>query len=163
LVGSAIVIFVALKMKIHHILLFFTVLVMMAACEEPDCTSELSSTINLSFYKLDENEPDTVFVNKLSSIGEDSVLLEDEEDVSKVVLPADPDTSAVTFIFDTREYGVDTLTISYSNGSRLIAEDCGFELIFSDLGYIRNDFDSIRIVNTILAEQIDEDIRIYNN
>lgn len=102
-------------------------------------------------------------MNKISAIGSDSILVSNTADVSKVSLPANPQTDTATFVFDIREYGVDTLTITYKNGSRMIAEDCAFELIFSDLNYSRNDFDSIRIVNKILLETINEDIRVYNN
>lgn len=93
----------------------------------------------------------------------DTLILENTPDVSTVTLPVDPDTSAVTFVFDIVGYGVDTLTLSYQNGVRLISEECGFEQIYSELDYVRSDFDSISIRNRILAEQINEDIRVYNN
>lgn len=150
-------------MRTLHIGLIISALVGMVACSEPDCTSELSSTINLSFYKLELNEPDTVFVNELRVVGSDSVLLTNKNNVRRVSLPANPGKKEAIFVFDIREYGVDTLTLTYKNGSRLISEDCGFELIFSDLSYSRSDFDSIRVVNKILAEGINEDIRVYNN
>ena len=125
--------------------------------------SETTSTINLSFYKLELNQPDTIFVNKLSALGSDSVLLSNTANVSRVQLPANPQTDSAVFIFNIREYGIDTLVLTYTNGSRLIAEDCPVELIFSDVNYSRNDFDSIRVVNKILLEAIDEDIRVYND
>lgn len=147
----------------RHIIPVFLAVLLLYGCEEPDCVRETSTTINLSFYQLELNQPDTVFVNKISAIGSDSVLVSSTANVSRVSLPANPQTDSATFVFDIREYGVDTLTVTYQNGSRLIAEDCPFELIFSDLNYARNDFDSIRIVNKILLEAINEDIRVYNN
>ncbi len=152
-----------LQFDMRHIVPTLLAALLLYGCEEPDCVSETSSTINLSFYQLDLNQPDTVFVNKISAIGSDSVLVANTDNVSKVSLPANPQTDSATFVFDIREYGVDTLTITYQNGSRLIAEDCPFELIFSELNYSRNDFDSIRIVNKVLLEAINEDIRVYNN
>lgn len=147
----------------RHIIPLFLAVLFVSGCEEPDCVSETSATINLSFYQLELNEPDTIFVNKISALGSDSILVANTANVSKVSLPANPKTDSATFVFDIREYGIDTLTITYQNGSRMIAEDCPFELIFSELNYSRNDFDSIRIVNKILLEAINEDIRVYNN
>ncbi|MEP2773202.1 MAG: DUF6452 family protein [Fulvivirga sp.] len=147
----------------RHIIPIFLAVLLLYSCEEPDCVSETSSTIDLSFYQLDLNQPDTVFVNKISAIGSDSILVTNTANVSKVSLPANPQTGSATFVFDIREYGIDTLIVTYQNGARMIAEDCPFELIFSDLNYSRNDFDSIRIVNKVLLDAINEDIRVYNN
>ncbi|MTI22889.1 hypothetical protein E1176_17790 [Fulvivirga sp. RKSG066] len=151
-------------MKLNHITLFITLLLVgTLACEEPDCVSELSSTINISLYKLEKNELDTVFLNELKAIGIDTALLSDVPDVSGFALPADPNANEVTFVFDTREYGIDTLTLAYSTGGRFISEDCGVELLYSDLKAVRSDFDSISVINTILADVVNEDIRVYNN
>lgn len=149
--------------KIGHIIAFLTCSALFFACEEPDCVSELDDTIHLTFFKLNQNERDTVFVTSLATLGRDSLLLENQPNITEVDIPANPDTSAITLIFDVREYGVDTLTLTYQNGARLISEDCGFELIYSELSYSRNDFDSISVRNNILAEAIDENIRVYNN
>lgn len=153
-----------MQKKWTHISLIFIGLLFWQACEEPDCEFVFTSTVNLTFYTLSENEPDEVFVRKISAVGvTDTLILENAADVSAVALPVNPDSSVVTFVFDIVGYGVDTLTLSYQNGVRLISEECGFEQIYSDLEYVRSDFDSISIRNRILAEQIDEDIRIYNN
>lgn len=133
------------------------------ACKEPDCLSELGDTIHISFYKYTINEADTVFINSIKALGEDSLIYENVADISKIELPADPDTSALTFVFNIRGNEPDTLTLTYKNGARLVSEDCGVELIYSDLNYSRSDFDSVRVVNKILAKAINEDIRVYNN
>jgi len=136
---------------------------MFFACEEPDCVSDLDDVIHLTFFRLEENERDTVFVTRLTTLGSDSILLNNQPDITEVDIPANPNTTAITLFFNTREYGLDTLVLTYQNGSRLISEDCGFELIYSQLNYDRSDFDSIAVRNNILAEPIDENIRVYNN
>lgn len=151
-----------LQMKNTLIYILFLSM-LLVACDEPDCVSELDSTIQISLYKFLENEPDTVFMSQLRVLGEDSILITNRANVSRVTIPANPGADSVTCIFTTLEYGVDTLVITYTNGARLISEDCGYELIFSNLGYSRNDFDSLRVINPILFEASNEDIRVYNN
>lgn len=143
-------------------LFFFGFLAIFFSCQdEADCISVTTDFANLSFYKIDLNELDTVVVNGLQPVGSDSILLSDTTITGTIQIPLNPNMNSSTFAFDT-EYGLDTLILSYNVSTRLVAEDCGLEVLFSELDTLRNDFDSIRIVNNILVEEIDEDIRIYN-
>ena len=156
-----------MQKKIAHITVVLILVVATFSCDEPDCVSEFDNQIKISFFDLSQNEAEALYINKLTVIGEsesESIdLIVDQAEVGGVIVPADPATSEITVVFNTREYVLDTLVLSYTNGSRLISEECGFELIFSELDYIRSDFDSIRVRNRILAEPINENIRVYNN
>ncbi|MEM7109596.1 MAG: DUF6452 family protein [Bacteroidota bacterium] len=129
--------------------------------DEADCLRITTDFANLRFYKIEDNEPDTVDLSMLKPLGSDSVLLADTTVSSSIRLPINPNAESTGFAFET-EFGIDTLMLSYGTSTRLIAEDCGIEVIIFELEAVRNDFDSIRIVNDILIEDINEDIRIYN-
>ncbi|MDX1629666.1 MAG: DUF6452 family protein [Fulvivirga sp.] len=148
-------------MKGSDIVLILVIILAIAACDDPDCVSDFSDEIHVSFFKMEENQRDTIFINSITATNDSSVV--GSALLTSVVLPADPNRSEATFIFNTREYGIDTLTLSYTNGARLISEDCGVEQFFSDLEVARSDFDSTSVINQVLVEQINEDIRIYNN
>ncbi|MEO1098304.1 MAG: DUF6452 family protein, partial [Bacteroidota bacterium] len=102
-----------------------------------------------------------VVVNSIKPIDSDSILVSETTIVGTIQLPLNANEASTAFVFET-EFGRDTLVLSYKVSTRLISEDCGLEVLFTELESIRNDFDSIRIVNDILVEDINEDIRIYN-
>ena len=138
-------------------------IVALAACQdEADCTSVTTNFANLQFYELESGETDTaVVVNSIKPIDSDSILVSETTIVGTIQLPLTANEASTAFVFET-EFGRDTLVLSYKVSTRLISEDCGLEVLFTELESIRNDFDSIRIVNDILVEDINEDIRIYN-
>lgn len=143
------------------IVIFFSWL---AACSEADCVSQTSNYVNVTFYNSEENEEDTVRVDTLRAVGSDVLIMADSPTLNTItsfILPLNPGDTQSTFVF-IRGAVKDTLSLGYKTGSRLISEDCGTEVIISDLKSLKNDFDSIRIINTILTESPDEDIRLYN-
>lgn len=109
---------------------------------------------------MENNSADTITVNALTVLGSDSTLVA-EQDIVQVRLPLKPDQKQSTFIFDS-ELGIDTLILSYQTSARLVSEDCGIETVYANLDYIRNDFDSINVVNKVLIEDVTEDVKIYN-
>ncbi len=148
-------------MKQTLILLIFFALVGQACLDDPDCVNTTSDFVNVRFYDAATNLPDTSLVlRRVSAIGSDSILAE-QDTVNFVRLPLDPRGPSVTYAFETN-LGRDTLVLIYNLGTRLISEGCGIEFIYSELDYSRCDFDSIRVVNRIPIEEIDEDIQIYN-
>ncbi|MEM6524068.1 MAG: DUF6452 family protein [Bacteroidota bacterium] len=141
---------------------FVIVLLTFTSCQdEADCISVTTDFANLQFYKIQDNELDTVDFISLKPLLSDSILLADTTINGTIQLPINPNTESTAYAFET-EFGLDTLILGYNTSTRLIAEDCGIEVIIFELKELRNDFDSIRIVNDVLIEDINEDIRIYN-
>ena len=149
-------------MKNTVIGLFFAGCLSLLSClDDPDCVRSTTDFVNLKFYQSEGGGQDTVDIVQVSVLGSDSVLLVDTTFFSTVFLPVNVLTDSVAYVFET-EFGTDTLTLTYNSSSRLISEDCGVEVLFSNLEEARNDFDSLVIVNNILIEAIDEDIRIFH-
>ena len=143
--------------------ILISLLILGSGClDEPDCVSSATNFANVTFYKLDTAVVDTVDINSLTAAGSDSVLISDQDNVSTFKLPLNREATSSLFTFDIKNVGIKTLTLTYQVNQRLISEDCGVEIIISDLGYSQSGFDSIRVLNTILVEEIDEDIRIFN-
>lgn len=105
-------------------------------------------------------ERDTLLLSRLTALGSDSVL-HDQDTVTSVRLPLDPQQGQATYYFDS-QYGRDTLVLSYNLGVRLISENCGVEILYSQIDYISQTFDSLSVVNQVPVEDITEDIQVYN-
>lgn len=151
----------ALFMKIVIPILILSAAIVLTGClDDPDCNSQTTNFVNIKFYNSDNNEVDTLNINGIIASGTDSVFFEETE-VSSIRLPLRPDTVQTTFVFDS-ELGIDTLILKYGVNTRLVSEDCGIEMVFSELDYVRSDFGSIEVVNKILVEQVTEDVKIFN-
>lgn len=105
-------------------------------------------------------ERDTLLLSRLTALGSDSVL-HDQDTVTSVQLPLDPQLGQATYYFES-QYGRDTLVLSYKLGARLISENCGVEILYSQIDYISQTFDSLSVVNQVPIEDITEDIQVYN-
>ncbi|MEM9858063.1 MAG: DUF6452 family protein [Bacteroidota bacterium] len=148
-------------MKSGILFLIVILCVVMACQDEADCISSTTDFVNLRFYKVEDNETATIEFFSLKPLASDSTLLSDTTINSVIRLPLDLNATSTSFVFDT-EFGRDTLILGYETSTRLISEECGIELLVFGLQSLRNDFDSIQVVNDILVEEINEDIRIYN-
>lgn len=141
------------------ILLFFPCL--LAAClDEPDCVTTTTDFVNVRFYDLAENVADTLYLDRLTVAGSDSVLAE-MDTLTSVRLPLNSQEGRAAYYFET-QYGRDSLVLTYSLGTRLISEDCGVEVIYGNIGVTAHSFDSVRVINTVPVEEITEDIQVLN-
>lgn len=127
---------------------------------DPDCVTTTENFVSANFYDIESLERDTLFFNSVKAIGSDSIIVMNQQ-ILGLTLPLDPGSTSVTYVFES-PLSIDTVILSYNLGTRLISEDCGLEFVFTGLGYVRSDFDSISIVNEIPLEGVTEDIRIYN-
>ncbi len=138
----------------------FLPLVFVSCLDDPDCVTTTTDFVNVVFYETEENLADTLFLEQLTAQGSDSIL-HYRDTVTSVRLPLDPRVNTATYYFQS-QYGNDTLVLEYQLGARLISEDCGAEVIFSQIEYLTQTFDSIIVVNNVPVEDITEDIRIFN-
>ncbi len=143
------------------------IVILLTACTEPDCIDKGGEFIGIGFYDEQTGEVEEIRINSLQLEGIDSLLASEVDNVAAVILPINPDTDQLTAYFDT-EFGRDTLVIGYERTVSLISEDCGAEIIFNSVSIVRNDFDSISVVNTstelnfLDATSFNENIRIFN-
>ena len=139
-----------------------TIAIAMASClDDPDCISGTTNFVNIKFYNIQTSAVDSVTVSSVRIVGSDSILVENDTIVS-IILPLNPKTNESTYVFNT-EYGLDTVVFSYATNSRIISEDCGIDILFTGLDYLRSDFDSTSVINReVLSETITEDVQIFN-
>ncbi len=134
---------------------------LLASClDDPDCVTTTTDFVNVRFYNLEDNLTDTLYLDRLTALGSDSVL-NDMDTVTFVRLPLDPQQDQATYYFES-QYGRDTLVLSYTIGARMISEDCGVELLFTQVGTAAHSFDSVQILNSVPVEEVIEDIQVFN-
>ncbi len=137
------------------------------ACSEPDCVSTAGELVKLGFYSYPKDSARKFRINSLELKGSDSLLVEESTNLSSVSLPLNPSDTSITAYFDT-EFGTDTVQIGYDVVSRIITENCGVEILYTNIRTLQNTFDSIRVVNSNVLINfktpgvINENIRIYN-
>lgn len=144
----------------HIIFVIFSLLILSSCLDEADCVTTTTDFVNVRFYERENNLTDTLFLTSLTALGSDSVLY-NQDTVTSVRLPLDPQANSARYVFQS-QYGRDTLVLTYSLGTRLISEDCGVEILYSQLDYLSHSFDSVNVANRVPVEDINEDIKVYN-
>jgi hypothetical protein len=149
------------SMKQAPVIFIISLLFVLTSClDDADCVTTTTDFVNLRFYDRENNLIDTLNLVSLTAVGSDSVLVADSM-VTAVRVPLDPQNESATYVFNS-QFGRHTLTLSYALGTRLISEDCGVEIIYSQLALVSHSFDSVSVVNTVPVEDITEDIKVYN-
>lgn len=120
----------------------------------------------IDFKQLSDGKADTVALYYISAAGSDSVFYKTNPDVLKLVLnpvlvSVNPyaDETELTFVLET---GPVTLRVGYQNEVRFISEECGSDRVQVDLTILETQFDSVKVVNSVLTRDRRTNIEIYN-
>jgi hypothetical protein len=156
------------------IFIFFGLFIMSAlvSCQTENCLSTFNNYLLVGFVKTDTledgtvayAEADTMFYS-VTAVGNDSVFYDPGDEGSSFVLPVNPAENFTSFRFeildsiaydslDNREiYYVNptprVLTVGYRRSERIITEDCGIEISFTQLQINESDFRDSLINNSL--------------
>ncbi len=119
-----------------------------------------------AFIKLEENEADTVVIKSIAVEGlADSVFYQDfgtdlNDTLSSVIFEVNPfaTSSNVHFYFPDDTLDMDLL---YTVTTRFISADCGADQLIADLRIESTEFDSVRVINSQIANEAATNIYIY--
>lgn len=150
------------------------------SCQNEDCTSIYNNYLLVSFKNANTQDPvDTIFYS-VTAEGNDSVFYDSTDVVSELTLPVNPAEGFTTFnlqMIDSIRYDtlsldpiiIDTIfyvnptphiiTVSYNRSERIISEDCGVEIGYTNLYLEEISFPSFNLENDKLSrlnEIIDE-------
>ena len=146
--------------------LVLIVFLMTTGCQHaPKCLEPYDVYLHARFVTLaGTQEKDTLLMNAdIYGIDrEDSLITAGKESFSKIDFPPDPDRDYCSFVF--RYNGLsDTLVFSYLRSVRLLSYECGFIQEYENLGveYTMHQIDSIAVVDTLVSNKDDENIKIY--
>ncbi len=149
------------------------------SCQNEDCVSIYNNDLLVGFLQADTledgriqfNEIDTVFYT-VRAVGNDTIYYDSTDVESLFVLPVDPAAILTTFQFevidsityDTLSFDpvvINTiyhlnpephfLTISYDTRERIISEDCGVEISYSNVSVEETSFPFTNVVDNKLS------------
>lgn len=141
-------------------------LIVSSCLEDADCLKRGDNALVISFKKLSDGKADTVVFYNVSAEGADSVFYKSSEPdeldtLSAALLAVNPYGNETLFTF-TFESASKTLKVGYKNEIRFVSEECGSEQIQFNLTILETQFDSVRVVNSVLSTSRATNIEIYN-
>ena len=143
------------------------VLMLASSClESAECVKSGDTALVIEFKNLSDGKADTVTLYYISAVGSDSVFYKTDPDVLKqvlnpVLISVNPYAEQTEFTF-VLETGPVTLTVGYRNEVRFISEECGSDRVQRDLNILETQFDSVKVVNSVLTKDRRTNIEIYN-
>jgi hypothetical protein len=158
------------------------------SCKNEDCISVFNNELLIDFLqadtlasgKIEFHAVDTVFYT-IMAVGNDSVFYDSTDVVSSLILPVNPSESSTSFrlqvidsirndtisfdpiIIEKRYYLNPTphiISISYERRQRIISEDCGTEIAYTNLKIEETTFPSTNLVDNKLSRFNEVNIEI---
>jgi len=134
----------------------FAVVYCSGCFENSDCVTVNTNLLKVSFYSKDslKLEP-TAFVVRAES-NPDSILYDGSSERSSYILPLNPASGTIVFLFDD-----DRLAISYRNRPYLDGVRCEAEIQYDQVAVSETTFDSTSVVVPFLTIDVENNVEIY--
>lgn len=141
----------------------FFALLAVSCLDDPDCYNLSLNVIGISFRKIAGDKADTVYLNRVTMEGTDSIFVE-EAFATGVLIPLNYLTNQSNIIFTRPAIDgsfTNTLVLAYNAKAQFVSEDCGERYLVSDLAVVSSDFDSTRLVSRTPTKNPSTNIVIY--
>lgn len=135
-------------------LLFFGLILLLAACSSVDCPLNNTVYANFNLRGPVTTLPDTLTISALRHDGTDSVLINMQVNTDSFSLPVSYTQDEDVLLFRTNDL-YDTVTVSKTNNPHFESVDCGLNYFHTITGvrYTRHAIDSI----TVNHKEVDYD------
>jgi len=127
----------------------FIFLILGSCLEEPECVNMNNGVLNISFKKMFDGKADTVVFLGIQPMNSDSIFYPKSQ-VTSVALPLNPYTLQTQYSFLSVYQKNEFLIMNYDTQIQVVSEECGARYIFTDLDFLDNNFDSVKVVTTNL-------------
>lgn len=106
---------------------------MLTACSDEDvCSSNRQMFICVPMrphpFVPDSLIRDTIPLLTIKTVGKDSVIINQQQNVIDFMLPLKYDSAATSLVFQYNETTTDTVTIQHTNNPYFLSMECGFEI-----------------------------------
>ncbi len=164
--------FLEKKITKHLIIVLSIFTGLLTSClDEEVCEDVATVPVRMGFYyqqqDMDEPTPQSIDSLTLFALGNDSILYNNQYNVSQVELPLNSTTDSTAFVIKwpaPPEFIVlDTLWIHYKRLPNLISMDCGF-VTFYDIEYFyhtENIIDTLEQESSNIRNTLDEHFKMY--
>ena len=157
-----------LSKAIHSFPAFVAILMVTTSCsEEPDCSMTARPIMNAGLYTFDRangtTHPDTLDILTITALGTDSVILNNEENVTGLTLPLRYSADSTVLVFHYSFMRRDTVVIRHTNTPYFLSMDCGYQMqqSLTDTRHTNHVLDSISITQTEVSIYGTENIRLF--
>lgn len=153
------------------------------SCANENCTSIYNNHLLVSFIEADTlvtgeiefNEIDTLFYSVMAE-GNDSVFYTPDTTMTIITLPVNPASDYTSFelvMLDSISYDANndpiyhenpnphTISVRYRRTERIISEDCGVEIAYTNLKYEEITFKDTVVVDDKLSRLNNVNIEVY--
>lgn len=118
--------------------------------EEPDCSMTTRGWLQCNIYTLDEDRQavgDTLDRLTITAYATDSVILNNQEKVTTLMLPLRYTVDSTVLVFRYSPATTDTVTIHHTNTPYFLSMECGYQMqqAISEVCITRHRLDSIYV------------------
>jgi hypothetical protein len=124
-----------------------------------NCLITSTNNIHIQFKKESNHKLDTALVIKTISISGTDSIIKVNTSASEVLIPIDIHSNTTSIVIrhtnsDSTNVGLDTLQVSYTGQSKVIAKDCGAFTYYQNLEMIKTNLkdSQIKIFSTSLLK-----------
>ncbi len=124
---------------------------LLSSCTDIKNCAETTNPFLVIDFRIIDSPPaqDTLFNYGLETDAGLGFILPEDSAVFRTILPLDVTRDTVRYTIQGNGE-LNRLTIAYRRQQRLISEECGFEVIFSDLRLLSSTYDSVALTNPLL-------------
>ena len=140
--------------------LLISILLLHIRCDTTDCITFSTNAFIIQFFDKDSGQPESIDFQTIEAF-ESKIVLYADTSLNTFYLPVNTAMGSTTFILKDASNQVDSLTVGYTKTEKLISEECGFELTFSNLLVLRTSYDSVVVSLNELSRLNEENIQIY--
>ncbi len=158
--------------RFTHFLLFAMLLspwisVILSCSQEDDCSLTARPMMECRLYKSPDTlitlQRDTLDSLTITAYGTDSIILNNQKNVTSLSLPLRYTADSTVLIFHYGENRRDTLVILQTNTPYFLSMDCGYQMkqVINSVRYSRHQLDSLSIINTEAGIYGTENLRLF--
>ena len=137
-----------------------------SCAEEPDCSMTTRGWLQCNIYTLDEDRQavgDTLDRLTITAYATDSVILNNQEKVTTLMLPLRYTVDSTVLVFRYSAEQTDTIIFRHTNTPYFLSMDCGYQMKQSLTGcsYTRHVLDSIYISTPEASIYDTENVKLF--
>jgi hypothetical protein len=142
--------------------LLFLCFAVQSCADEPTCLNSYTSLIKIKFVDED-GAAQPIIIKSLTALEANMDIYPEytNDTTSSVNINLNPNEAITTLVFE-QESSVDTLILTYALIPEFISSDCGLFIQFNDLDTISTTFDTLKIIQPIIDDEVDTNIEIIN-
>lgn len=139
----------------------------LSCSEEADCSANARAMLQCHLYTINPTDNtvdnDTLELLRVTAFGTDSVIINNQEEVTDISLPLRYAVDSTVLVFRYDEHTTDTLVLRHTNTPYFLSMDCGYQMQqkLNGVRYTTHRLDSIYINNPEASAYATENLKLF--